>query len=176
MNVEKCKPSIWNIMLHFFRLQLHTNEWGRSLEECEGHHEVHISTTGAKFLMPDGMRWDVKPLLITMLLALIASVLFSNCFVSVDLWLLITSSWNAPQIIPPSLCSLTSKSSCHLAPARAAPIKEDGGKFSPYLFVLQENYSMDKWMLQTLFRTYFIWIAPVFPHSSKPVTFALQWN
>lgn len=102
----------------------HTNEWGRSLEECEGHHEVHISTTGAKFLMPDGMRWDVKPLLITMLLALIASVLFSNCFVAMDLWLLITSSWNTPQIILPSLCSLTSKSSCHLAPARAAPIKK----------------------------------------------------
>lgn len=72
-------------MLHFFRLELHANEQGRSLEQCEGHHEFSISTTSAKFLMPDGTRWDVKPLLITTLLASIASVLFSDCFVSVDL-------------------------------------------------------------------------------------------
>jgi hypothetical protein len=85
-------------MLPFFLAQLLANEWGRSLWEYEGHQELCISTASAKFLMPDGVKWDIKLLLITTLLASIASVLFPNGLVSVDLWLLITSNWNTPQI------------------------------------------------------------------------------
>lgn len=174
--MEKCKPSIWNIMLHFFWLWLHTNERRRSLEECEGHHEFRIPTASAKLFMPERTREFVKPLLITTLLTSIALVLFSNCFVSMDLWLLVTSNWKALQIfllffilshLKVILSSCSSWSCFH---------EEDCADSLLTSVTFQENYALDKWMLQTLFRMYLAWISPVFQHSAKPVTFALEWS
>lgn len=91
-------------------------------ERVWGHQELHISPASAKCFLPDGTRWDVKLLLITMLLASIALVLLSNHLISMELRVLITSNWNATQIILLSFFSPTSKSSCHPAPIRALPL------------------------------------------------------
>ena len=162
MNTEKCKPSIWNIMLHFFRLQLHTNEWERSLEECEGHHEFHISSTGARFLMPDGMGWMLNRFLLPRCWPWLPP-----CYSPTP-----ASLWISDTSLPP--IGTPHKSPCFLYPLsppsnpvillqlEPLPLRRSWQILSLPLFVLWENYPLDKWMLQTLFRTYFVWISPEF--------------
>lgn len=149
---------------------------GGHWKSVRGHHEFRVSTARAKFLRPDGTRWDGKTASYYHFVGL-------DCLsIILQLLCLCGSDSLLPPIGTPhkSLClpyPLSPPSNLViLLQLELLPLRRSWKILSLPLFVLQENYPVDKWMLQTLFRTYFVWIFSVFPHSSKPVTFALEWN